>query len=108
MAAVRQIREVLVPLPARGANATPATADHIQLGEVAKVENIGLRTTRLYEYDHHHNIIVPNNQLATRRITNYSAPDSYFKADIFVGASYGADPAQVTRGLLDVARASPD
>jgi MscS family membrane protein len=80
----------------------------LETGEVARVENVGLRTTQLYEYDHHHTITVPNNQLASRRITNYSAPDSFFKADIFVGVAYGTDPKKAERVLLEAARAEPE
>lgn len=80
----------------------------LETGEVARVEEIGLRTTRLYEFDHHHSIIVPNNQLATRRITNYSAPDSNFKSDLFVGVSYGADPEKIKKILIEVAHAEPE
>lgn len=80
----------------------------LETGEVAKVENIGLRTTRLYEYDHHHAIVVPNNQLATKRVVNYSSPDSFFKVDVFVGVSYGADPARVEAILQQVALAESE
>ncbi|MFA5862442.1 MAG: mechanosensitive ion channel domain-containing protein, partial [Candidatus Thermoplasmatota archaeon] len=80
----------------------------LDTGEVAKVENIGLRTTRLYEYDHHHTIIVPNNQLATKRVVNYSAPDSNFRVDLFVGVGYDADPAVVERILMQIALSEPE
>ena len=80
----------------------------LETGEIARVEEIGLRTTRLYEYDHHHSIIVPNNQLATKRITNYSAPDSFFKSDILIGVSYDADPERVKKILIEVAAAEPE
>lgn len=80
----------------------------LETGEVARVENIGLRTTRLYQFEYHHVITVPNNQLATRRIVNYSAPDLHFRTDIPVGVAYGSDTKHVERVLLDVARAHPD
>lgn len=80
----------------------------LETGEVARVEQIGLRTTDLYEFDHHHVITVPNNQLATKRIVNYSAPDSLFRSDIFVGVGYGSDIPHVERVLLDVAKAEPE
>ncbi|HUR68814.1 MAG TPA: mechanosensitive ion channel family protein [Candidatus Thermoplasmatota archaeon] len=80
----------------------------LETGEVARVESIGLRTTDLYEYDHHHVITVPNNQLATKRIVNYSAPDSNFRVDIFVGVSYDADLRAVEKILREVARDEPE
>jgi MscS family membrane protein len=80
----------------------------LETGEVARVESVGLRTTELYEFDHHHAITVPNTQLASRRITNYSAPDSLFKVDIFVGVGYKSDVRKVERILLETARAEPE
>jgi MscS family membrane protein len=80
----------------------------IETGEVARVESIGLRTTQLYEYDHHHVITVPNNQLATRRIVNYSAPDTLFRVDIFVGVAYEADLVKVEQILLAAALDEPE
>lgn len=80
----------------------------LETGEIARVESIGLRTTQLYEFDHHHVITVPNTQLASRRITNYSAPDTNFKVDLFVGVAYGSDVSKVEKILLEVALAEAE
>lgn len=80
----------------------------LETGEIARVESIGLRTTQLYEFDHHHVITVPNTQLASRRITNYSAPDTNFKVDMFVGVAYDSDIVKVEKILLEAALAEPE
>lgn len=83
--------------------------DDVQLesGDTARVESIGLRTTRLYNYQTHESIFVPNNQLATKRIVNHSAPDKRFWINVNVGASYDADPEKVKAILLRIAKESP-
>ena len=80
--------------------------DDIQLesNDIARVEHVGLRTTRLYDYRTHQMITVPNNQLATRRIINLSGPDKRYWAFVDVGVAYGTDLRKVERVLLDVAR----
>ncbi|MEA3202245.1 MAG: MscS family rane protein [Thermoplasmata archaeon] len=79
----------------------------LESGETARVERIGLRTTRLYNYMTHESIIVPNNNLATKRIVNHTGPDSKFRLPIEVGVDYASDPEVVKRLLLQVAAAHP-
>jgi MscS family membrane protein len=83
--------------------------DDIQLetGEVCRVERIGLRTTRLYHGRNHELIVLPNNQLATKRVTNLAGPDPRYWVSINVGAAYGSDPEKVKSALYAVARAHP-
>lgn len=83
--------------------------DDIQLetGDIARVDSVGLRTTRLYEYRSHHLITVPNNQLATKRIVNFSGPDKRYRASVNVGVAYGTDLAKAEAILLEVARTTP-
>ncbi|HET6405959.1 MAG TPA: mechanosensitive ion channel domain-containing protein [Candidatus Thermoplasmatota archaeon] len=79
----------------------------LETGETARVVNIGLRTTRLHNYQTYEDIIVPNNQLATRRIVNHTSPDPRYRVNIDVGVAYGTDPELVRRVLLEVAHAHP-
>lgn len=76
-------------------------------GETARVERIGLRTTRLYNYQTHEQIIVPNNSLATKRIVNHTGPDARFRLSVEVGVDYASDAEQVKRILMQVAEAHP-
>ncbi|HWH08417.1 MAG TPA: mechanosensitive ion channel family protein, partial [Candidatus Thermoplasmatota archaeon] len=83
--------------------------DDIQLesNDIARVEHVGLRTTRLYDYRTHQMVTVPNNQLATRRIINLSGPDKRYWAFVEVGVAYGTDLERVREVLLGVARTTP-
>lgn len=80
----------------------------LETGEDAIVQHIGLRTTRLYSEKIHETIIVPNNQLATKRIVNHHEPDLKYRIAVEVGVSYASDPRHVERVLLEVARAHPE
>lgn len=83
--------------------------DDIQLetGEIVRVQSVGLRTTRLYHPRNHESIVLPNNQLATKRVTNLAGPDGRYWVTLEVGVSYASDPRKVERILLDVANANP-
>lgn len=83
--------------------------DLIQLdtGEIVRVESIGLRTTRLYHGKNHESIVLPNNQLATKRIINLAGPDQRYWLNVEVGAAYGSSTEHVRRVLLQAAHAHP-
>ncbi|HEV2388998.1 MAG TPA: mechanosensitive ion channel domain-containing protein [Candidatus Acidoferrales bacterium] len=52
-------------------------------------------------------IIVPNSDLVSNRVTNWTAGGSRVLVNAKIGVSYGSDPDQVRSILLDVARRSP-
>ena len=52
-------------------------------------------------------IIVPNTQLATGTLTNYTRANKR-RVDVSVGIAYGSDVEQARRVLLDLANAHPD
>lgn len=79
----------------------------IETGEIARVENIGLRTTRLYHYRNHEFIILPNNQLASRKVVNLSAPDRRYRVAVNVGVDYRTDVARARAIVERVVRAHP-
>jgi small-conductance mechanosensitive channel len=53
-------------------------------------------------------IIVPNSQLVTDRVTNWTFSDKLRRVDLPVGVNYGADPKKVIELLERAARANPD
>lgn len=67
--------------------------DIIQLesGETVRVETIGLRSTSLYHMRHHQVIVLPNNQLASRRIINLSFPDPSYRIAVEFTVPYRSD-----------------
>lgn len=83
--------------------------DEIQLesGEVCTVRKVGLRSSHLYNTQNHEMLIVPNNLLATRPVTNLMRPDRKQRVWLDVGVTYGADADQVRRILTDAATAHP-
>lgn len=79
----------------------------VETGEICRVEHIGLRSTRLYHYKNHEIIVLPNNQLASRKVVNLTAPDRRFRMFVSVGVAYGSDIPKVKATLDRVARANP-
>ena len=53
-------------------------------------------------------IIVPNSQLITDQVTNWTLSDRLRRLDLPIGVNYGAEPEKVIELLERVARAHPD
>lgn len=79
----------------------------IESGEVCTVKRIGLRSTHLYHQANHEMIIVPNNQLASRRVINLIKPDRRYRLKVDVGVAYSSEIPKVRRVLTEIARAHP-
>lgn len=79
--------------------------DVIQLesGEVCRVERVGLRSTNLYHFQRHQEIIAPNNELATKRIVNMTYPDRHYRVSVPVGVAYGTDLEKASKVLHNIA-----
>lgn len=75
----------------------------LQDGTRGRVVNIGLRSTRILT-NHHVEIIIPNSQLASGRITNESGGTvSAARIAVPVGVAYGVDVEEVRGYLLEEA-----
>ncbi|UCF80898.1 MAG: mechanosensitive ion channel [Acidobacteriota bacterium] len=72
-------------------------------GTVGDVVDIGLRSTKIKNFDHNV-IIVPNKDLVNERLVNYGYPDFVQTVRLRVGVAYGSDVAKVKRLLLECAR----
>ncbi len=83
--------------------------DMIELddGTVCRVQDIGLRSTKLYWGKSHDIIIMPNKEMAGRKIINYMRPDRRFVMNIKVGVSYDSDLDRVRAVMTEVAKAHP-
>ena len=79
----------------------------IEDGVIARVEDIGLRSTKLYWGKSHNVIIMPNKELANRKIINYVRPDRRFRINVKVGVAYDSDLDKVRRVMVDVASSHP-
>jgi small-conductance mechanosensitive channel len=81
--------------------------DRVQIGDAeGTVEDIGLTYTRLRTADNRR-ILIPNEELANSRVTNYTMIDSISLAQVRVSVPLGADAARVRDVLLDLVAAAP-
>jgi small-conductance mechanosensitive channel len=81
--------------------------DTVQVGEVVgDVTRIGMRASTVRTAQGAE-IIVPNAQLVTERLTNWTLSDRLRRIDLSVGVNYGAPPQRVIELLEAVARAHP-
>jgi MscS family membrane protein len=83
--------------------------DRIELesGQTGDVQQIGLRSTKILNFDNNL-IIVPNAELVKSRIINHAYPFNQIRVVLKVGVAYGTEPEKVRRILLELARAHPD
>ncbi len=80
----------------------------LESGEYCVVEEIGMRSTKLYALREHEGIILPNNNLANQKIINIAKPDSTIRSRIEVGVAYGSDIDKVKNILFKVAEEHPN
>ena len=81
--------------------------DVIQLsdGQQGRVTNLGLRATTVQTFDRAE-IVVPNGDLISSQVTNWTLGDRSMRLIIPVGVAYGSDVETVMRVLMTVATES--
>ena len=81
--------------------------DTIEVGDLlGEVRRIGIRASIVRTWQGAE-IIVPNAQLITEQVTNWTLSDRLRRIDLPVGVNYGAEPKKVIELLEGVARAHP-
>ncbi|MGB3209190.1 MAG: mechanosensitive ion channel domain-containing protein [Desulforhopalus sp.] len=81
--------------------------DTIQLGsDIGEVKHLGLRATIIQTFDNAE-IVVPNSDLITGQVTNWTLGERRVRIRIPVGVAYGTDVEQVLNILLSCAKANP-
>jgi potassium-dependent mechanosensitive channel len=81
--------------------------DTVQVGSLqGRVRRIGIRAS-IVRTMQGAEIIVPNAQLITEQVTNWTLSDQLRRLDLPVGVNYGAEPKKVIELLETVARAHP-
>ncbi|MCI5048144.1 MAG: DUF3772 domain-containing protein [Aquisalinus sp.] len=70
------------------------------------VKRISVRSTEIETFDRS-SVIVPNSELISSAVTNWTHKDKIGRVIVPVGVSYNADPEQVLQILADVAREDP-
>jgi len=82
--------------------------DTVELGDLlGEVVRIGIRASTVRTW-RGAEIIVPNAQLVTDRVTNWTLSDRTRRIDLPVGVDYGSAPGRVVEIMEAVARAHPD
>lgn len=81
--------------------------DIVEVGDLSgEVSRIGIRASTVRTWQGAE-IIVPNAQLVTERVTNWTLSDRTRRIDLRVGVDYGSAPEKVVEVLEAVARAHP-
>ncbi len=75
--------------------------------EWGDIKKIGLRSTVVETIDHAE-IIVPNSQLISEKVTNWTLSSRVARLVVPVGVAYGSDVPQVMKILTEVASEHPD
>lgn len=76
-------------------------------GDVCEVRRIGMRSTTLYNTFLSENFIIPNNEMASKKITNIVKPDLRYKVKVDVGVAYGSDISLVKNLIMESALEEP-
>lgn len=80
-----------------------AVGDTVQIGELqGEVRSIGIRASVLRTFDGA-DVIVPNGQLISNELINWTRSDRNRRLEIPVGVAYGTDPTTVITLLTEVA-----
>ncbi len=81
--------------------------DYIEFGgNWSEIKKIGLRSTNVQTFDHA-DVIIPNADLITNQVTNWTLTNRLVRIHIPVGVVYGSDVSLVMETLMKCAAANP-
>jgi small-conductance mechanosensitive channel len=81
--------------------------DIIQVGELwSTVKKINIRTTVVETFENA-TIIIPNSDLISNQVTNWTKDNPTLRRDLAIGVAYGSDTELVKKTLLEIANAHP-
>lgn len=82
--------------------------DYVKVGDnTGFVRRINIRSTELETFERS-TIIVPNSDLLSQAVTNWTHKDTVGRVDVTVGVAYGTDVGRVEELLLACAQGHPD
>jgi small-conductance mechanosensitive channel len=76
--------------------------------QYCRVENVGMRSTRLYSIFDHELIIMPNNMVANQKIINLVKPDVKIRKKFKISVAYGTDLEKVMNIFFTTAGKHPN
>lgn len=81
--------------------------DVIEIGPLmGEIKSIGIRSSNIKTYDGSE-VVVPNSNLVSDQLINWTLSDDHRRIEIIVGVAYGTDPNTVINILLKVALENP-
>jgi potassium efflux system protein len=82
--------------------------DMVQIGEDwGTVNRINIRTTIVQSFDNA-SLIIPNSQMLSNKVTNWSFKDPKVRRQVDVGVAYGSDVQKVRNVLLQIVSDMPE
>jgi len=82
--------------------------DTVQIGEIGgEVTRIGMRSSTIRTWEGSE-MIVPNGNLISKELINWTLSDKRRRIDVRVGVAYGTDVQQAMESLVNVAKDHPD
>ena len=82
--------------------------DTIQVGNLTGVvRRIGVRSTTV-RTTQGAEVIVPNGDLTSKEVVNFTLSDRHRRLDIIVGVAYRSDPHRIAELLIDAAKSCPE
>ena len=82
--------------------------DMVQIGEDwGTVNRINIRTTIVQSFDNA-SLIIPNSQMLSNKVTNWSFKDPKVRRQVDVGVAYGSDVQKVRKILLQIVSDMPE
>merc|ERR1711991_187343 len=84
------------------------TGDFVSVGEIEGfVRNISIRATEIETLDNQ-NVLVPNSELVSGRVTNWVLRDTQGRLRIVIGVAYGSDVKKVQEIMEAIANEHPE
>jgi small-conductance mechanosensitive channel len=82
--------------------------DTVEVGNlIGKVQAMGIRSSQIHTFDGAE-VIVPNGQLISQEVVNWTLSDKTRRIEVTSGVAYGSDVHQVRKLLLQVLQEHPD
>ncbi len=81
--------------------------DTVEVGNLlGRVSNIGIRASNVITYDGAE-VVVPNSNLTSNQLINWTLSDNKKRIEVKVGAAYGSDPNEILKLLVKVVLEHP-